>query len=78
MIAMQNLMKLSSRKRHKRRTLTSSILQIDPGRLHAIVSQDINELVSERGDVLSDLHDVILGDPGLVPGALLGGHVATD
>lgn len=40
--------------------------------------QYIDQLVSKRGDVLPDLHDVILRNSDLVPSALFGGHVPAD
>lgn len=61
-----------------KRTFTCCILHVDPWRLHPVVMEDINELVSEGGNVLSDLHDVIFSDAGLVPGSLLRCHVAAD
>ena len=56
--------------------LTLVLLRVSDG--HAVLSQDVQQLVLEAVDVLFDLVDVVLGDASVLQLLLLGGDVAPD
>jgi hypothetical protein len=61
-----------------KKVLTGRVDLVDIRRLHAVLAEDLDELVPQGGDVLPNFHHVVLGDAEVVGLALLGRDVTPD